>query len=159
MHPKIRSLCLTIALALLSLTGLSTLNSILFESSIALGQTTGTDSRETEAKSIAAEPIFELSQQTSATAAQNAEAFFNEGNRLFLQQTAESLKAAIPKFEEAARLYAAAGDRKQQALSLIGVGYIYSALGEMQQALKYYNWTLYNFEVIPSQIYSLAISG
>lgn len=137
MHPKIRSLCLTIALALLSLTGLSTLNSILFESSIALGQAAGTASRKEEAESI-----FRVSQKTSAREEQNAKTLFDEGMKLYQQQTDESLKAAIPKFEEAARLYAATDDRRMQAKSFVWVGLIYDDLGEKQKALEYYNQSL-----------------
>jgi CHAT domain-containing protein/Flp pilus assembly protein TadD len=142
MHPRIRSLCLTITLTLLSLAELSALNLTLFESSIALGQTTGRNSREVETKSIAAESAFRLSQKTSATAAHNPKTLFDEGMRLLQQQTAESSKAAISKFEEAAQLYAVASDRKMQATCLFGMGRSYDLLGEKQRALKYFNQSL-----------------
>jgi tetratricopeptide (TPR) repeat protein len=62
--------------------------------------------------------------------------------QLFKQGTAESLREAITKFEEALPLYRAVGDRREEAVSLGYIGYIYSALGEKQKALDYFNQSL-----------------
>ena len=71
-----------------------------------------------------------------------AEQVFQEALQLYKQGTAESLRQAIPKFEEAARLYRQAGDQRLEALSLVFSGRIYSDLGEKQKALEYYNQAL-----------------
>ena len=62
--------------------------------------------------------------------------------QLFKQGTAESLRQAITKLEEALSLYQAVGDKKWEAVTLLGIGRVYSALGEMQKALEYYNQSL-----------------
>ncbi|HBB33833.1 MAG TPA: tetratricopeptide repeat protein, partial [Cyanobacteria bacterium UBA9273] len=64
-----------------------------------------------------------------------AEQLFQEGVQLFQQGTAESLRQAIGKFEEALPLYNAVGDRRSEAVTLGYMGYIYNALGEKQKAL------------------------
>jgi tetratricopeptide (TPR) repeat protein len=67
---------------------------------------------------------------------------FQEGVQLYKQGTAESLRQAIAKFEEALPLYRAVGDTRKEAVTLNNIGYIYSALGENQKALDYYNQSL-----------------
>jgi CHAT domain-containing protein/tetratricopeptide (TPR) repeat protein len=71
-----------------------------------------------------------------------AERALQEGAQLYQQGTAESLRQAITKFEEALPLYRAVGDRQSEAVILNNIGYIYSALGEKQKALDYYNQSL-----------------
>ena len=71
-----------------------------------------------------------------------AEQAFQEGEQLRKQGTAESLRQAITKYEEALPLYRAVGDRRKEALTLNNIGYIYSALGEKQKALEYFNQSL-----------------
>ncbi|MEC4852135.1 MAG: tetratricopeptide repeat protein, partial [Jaaginema sp. PMC 1079.18] len=71
-----------------------------------------------------------------------ADRVYEEGDQLVQQGTAESLKQAIIKFEEAVRLYRQAGDKRSEALSLNDIGYVYFLLGEKQQALHYYNQAL-----------------
>jgi tetratricopeptide (TPR) repeat protein len=129
------------ALAILSLTGLSTLNVKIFEGSIALGQTAAEDSR--EAESSATVPVQKVSQQSLNTKQQSvAETTLNEGNRLYTQGTVESLKAAITKFEEASRLYSTAGNHQSEAICFLAIGRVYDLLEERQKALFYYNQSL-----------------
>lgn len=77
------------------------------------------------------------SEQDATRAA--AERAFQEGKQLYQQGTAESLRQAITKFEEALPLYHGVGDRQSEAIILNEIGYIYSALGQKQKALDYYN--------------------
>ncbi|HEV7643515.1 MAG TPA: tetratricopeptide repeat protein [Pyrinomonadaceae bacterium] len=72
-------------------------------------------------------------------AARNA---FAEGEALRSQGTAESLRGAIKKYEEALPLYRSAGDKDGAAIALNNIGKVYSDLGEQQQALKVYNEAL-----------------
>ncbi|WP_081594674.1 CHAT domain-containing protein [Allocoleopsis franciscana] len=88
--------------------------------------------------SIAQQPAG--SEQDATRAA--AEQAFQEGEQLINQGTAESLRQAITKFEEALPLYRAVGDRQSESLILNEIGYIYSDLGEKQKALEYYNQSL-----------------
>jgi tetratricopeptide (TPR) repeat protein len=62
--------------------------------------------------------------------------------QLYQQGTAESLRQAITKFEEALPLYRAVGDRRKEAVTLVYIGYIYNALGEKQKALSFFNQSL-----------------
>ena len=71
-----------------------------------------------------------------------AEQVFQEGVKLFRQGTAESLRRAISKFEQAAILSRQAGDKRSEALSLVGLGRVYDLVGEKQQALESYNQAL-----------------
>ena len=85
-------------------------------------------------------PSPTLAQQpTNATAAERA---FQEGDKLFRQGTAASLRQAIPKFEQAALLARQAGDKAIEAVSLLALGRVYDLLGEKQQALQSYNQSL-----------------
>ena len=65
-----------------------------------------------------------------------------EGNRLFKEGSAESLRKAIGQFEKALELARSAQAKDKQALSLLALGRRFSALGERQKALDYYNQTL-----------------
>jgi tetratricopeptide (TPR) repeat protein/CHAT domain-containing protein len=86
-----------------------------------------------------AQPL-RVSQQPAAenATASAAQAAFDEGFKLFEAGTAESLRQAIEKFQEAAPLFAAVGDRQSQATCFLGIGRIYANLGEKQKALEYY---------------------
>jgi len=88
--------------------------------------------------SIAQQPA--TSEQDATHAA--AEQAFQEADQLFKQGTAESLRQAITKLEEALPLYRAVEDSRKEAVTLSNIGYIYSALGEKQKALDYYNQSL-----------------
>ncbi|WP_017716827.1 tetratricopeptide repeat protein [Kamptonema formosum] len=65
-----------------------------------------------------------------------------EGGQLFEQGTAETLRAALEKWEAARQLYRAAGDAGREALTLLGMGRVYSDLGDQQKALDYYSQSL-----------------
>ena len=71
-----------------------------------------------------------------------AEKALTEGVQLYQQGTAESLRKAIAKFEEALKLYREAGDTSAQAVSLLVLGRVYSDLGEKQKSLEYYSQSL-----------------
>ncbi|MFE1746100.1 tetratricopeptide repeat protein, partial [Coleofasciculus sp. H7-2] len=87
-----------------------------------------------------------LAQQPAATSQDPtraaAERAFLEGLQLYRQGTAESLRQAIAKWEEALPLYRAVGDKKGEAVTLNNIGGVYSALGEKQKALLFYNQSL-----------------
>ncbi|MEA5574551.1 tetratricopeptide repeat protein [Calothrix sp. UHCC 0171] len=79
--------------------------------------------------------------QPDATRAE-AEKLMNEGMQLYRQGTAESLVAAIKKWEQALLLWRKLDDKKSQATTLNTIGRVYSSLGDKQQALKFYNQSL-----------------
>jgi CHAT domain-containing protein/uncharacterized protein HemY len=90
------------------------------------------------ASSIAQQPA--ATEQDATRAA--AERAFQEGLQLYRQETAESRRQAITKFEQAIPLYRAVGDKAGEAVSLLRIGLIYSYLRENQKALEYYNQAL-----------------
>jgi tetratricopeptide (TPR) repeat protein len=65
-----------------------------------------------------------------------------EGKKLQEQRTAESLRKAIEKWDQAAILWQAAGEPRWQAQGLAAIGIIYDNLGERHQALSYYHRAL-----------------
>ena len=87
-----------------------------------------------------------LAQQPAATSQDAtrgaAQRLMNEGFQLIQQGTAESLRQAIAKFEEAFPLYRAVGDKAGEAVTLNNIGSSYNAIGEKQKALDYYNQSL-----------------
>jgi CHAT domain-containing protein/Flp pilus assembly protein TadD len=102
---------------------------------------------------VAAPSAIKISQAVSqqgggnaATAA--AKRALTEGAQLYEQGTAESLRQAIAKFEEALKLCRAVGDNGGQAISLLGLGRVYLALGENQKALEYYSQSLPLFRAV-----------
>jgi tetratricopeptide (TPR) repeat protein len=80
--------------------------------------------------------------QSPAATKENAERLFEEGMTLYQQGSAESLRQAIQKWQEARLLYRAVGDRSMEATTLTGIGVVYDDLGEKQKALDYYNQAL-----------------
>src|SRR5919202_634643 len=88
--------------------------------------------------SIAQQPT--TNQQDATRAA--AERAYQEALQLYRQGTAESLRQAIAKWEEALPLDRAGGDRKSEAVTLNSIGRVYDALGEKQKALEFYNQSL-----------------
>jgi tetratricopeptide (TPR) repeat protein len=80
--------------------------------------------------------------QSPAATKENAERLFEEGQALYQKGSAESLRQAIQKWQEARLLYRAVGDRGVEATTLNNIGLVYSALGEKQKALDYYNQAL-----------------
>ena len=83
-----------------------------------------------------------VSQQGGGNPAADAQRAFTEGDQLYQQGTAESLRKAIAKFEELLKLYRQAGDRAGEATTLHSIGKVYSDLGEKQKALEYYSQSL-----------------
>ncbi|MBD1828710.1 tetratricopeptide repeat protein [Microcoleus sp. FACHB-61] len=83
-----------------------------------------------------------VSQQSGENPAADAQRAFTEGDQLYQQGTAESLRKAIAKFEELLKLYRQAGDRAGEATTLHSIGKVYSDLGEKQKALEYYSQSL-----------------
>ncbi|MBD2222359.1 tetratricopeptide repeat protein [Calothrix sp. FACHB-1219] len=83
---------------------------------------------------IAQQPT--TTQDATRAAAQKA---FEEGMALYKQGTAESLRQAREKWQEALILWRKAGDKEWQAITLLSIGRVYSDLGEKQKALEYYN--------------------
>jgi len=75
-------------------------------------------------------------------AAAEAERLFQEGLALYREGSAESLRAAIAKWEAAIPLYQSAGNQQREATALTNIGAVYDALGEKQRALDYYEQAL-----------------
>jgi tetratricopeptide (TPR) repeat protein len=71
-----------------------------------------------------------VSQQSGGNRAAAAERAFTEGDQLYQQGTAQSLRKAIAKWEEALKLYREAGDRRGEANTLTNIGQVYSDLEE-----------------------------
>lgn len=71
-----------------------------------------------------------------------ARAAFEKGMRLYREQKAESLRAAILLFEAAAKGHAEAGDQKNRGRVLVWIGLAYNDLGQKREALKYYQQAL-----------------
>ncbi|MBD2212108.1 CHAT domain-containing protein [Nostoc linckia FACHB-104] len=83
---------------------------------------------------IAQQPT--TTQDATRTAAQKA---LNEGAQLYKQGTAESLRQAIEKWQEALVLWRKVGDKQFEAITLLGIGRIYDDLGEKPKALENYS--------------------
>ena len=73
-------------------------------------------------------------QDATRAAAQKAT---NEGSELYKQGTAESLRQAIVKLQEALKLWQQVDDKRLEATTLNYIGSVYDSLGEKQEALKY----------------------
>jgi tetratricopeptide (TPR) repeat protein len=67
---------------------------------------------------------------------------FEEGNALRNQGTAESLRLALKKYEEALLLWRAIGNPDWEATTLTNIGVVYYSLGERREALDFYNQAL-----------------
>ncbi|MBW4673200.1 MAG: CHAT domain-containing protein [Desmonostoc geniculatum HA4340-LM1] len=85
--------------------------------------------------------------QQSGTTQQNAtraaaEQLSQEALELYQQGTAESLRQALEKLQEALKLWQQVDDKRWEANTLNTIGSAYDDLGEKQQALKYYNQAL-----------------
>ncbi|MFM6623182.1 MAG: tetratricopeptide repeat protein, partial [Dolichospermum sp.] len=90
---------------------------------------------------LAKDDLGKIAQSSTATK-DNAKRLFNEGMKLYQQGTADSLRQAIKKWEEALPLYRVVNDQKQEATTLNNIGFVYDALGEKQKALDYNNQSL-----------------
>ncbi|QSJ19671.1 CHAT domain-containing protein [Nostoc sp. UHCC 0702] len=113
-------------------------------SAVMLADTVGATPRN-RGLQIAQQP--ETTQQNATRAA--AERLSEEGLKLYEQGTAESLRQAIGKLQEALKYYnqalpisRAVKDREREATTLTNIGSVYSSLGDKQEALKYYNQAL-----------------
>lgn len=69
----------------------------------------------------------------------NAERLSSEAEKLLKEERAESSRSAIEKFKESLPSWRAAGNRKQEALTLKRIGDAHVPLGEYQNALNFYN--------------------
>jgi CHAT domain-containing protein/Flp pilus assembly protein TadD len=87
---------------------------------------------------IAQQPTTTQQDATRAAAKQ----VFDEGMAFYQQGTAQSLRQAIEKWQQALFLWQQAGDKAGEAITLTGIGNVYSSLGDKQQALKFYNQAL-----------------
>ncbi|MEG3957926.1 CHAT domain-containing tetratricopeptide repeat protein [Microcoleus sp. herbarium2] len=83
-----------------------------------------------------------VSQQSGGNPTAAAERAFTAADQLYQQGTAQSLRKAIAKWEEALKLYREAGDRRGEAFTLTNIGQVYSDLEEKQKALEYYSQSL-----------------
>ncbi|WP_228048787.1 tetratricopeptide repeat protein [Nodularia sp. LEGE 06071] len=88
--------------------------------------------------------------QPDATGAA-AEKLFEEGMLFYRQGTAESVQQAIVKWQEALKLWQQIDDKYQQALTLLGLGYVHNSLGEKQQALSYFNQALALYRAVENK--------
>ena len=86
--------------------------------------------------------------QSPAATKENAERLLEEGKALYQQGSAESLRQAIQKWQEARLLYRALGDPYGEATILDNIGGVYSDLGEKQKALVFYNQALPIFRAV-----------
>ena len=91
--------------------------------------------------------VVQTAQTNSSDAAQKV---YGEAEELYEQGTAEALRGAIVKYEEALKLYREAGNRSREALTLNSIGGAYLNLGENQKALDYYNQSLSLFRAVRS---------
>ncbi len=71
-----------------------------------------------------------------------AERGFAEATIISGQGTGEALRKAIEKYGEVIPLWQALGDRRQEAYTLIAIGYFNRNLGEFQKALECFNRVL-----------------
>ncbi|MBK1990537.1 CHAT domain-containing protein [Sphaerospermopsis aphanizomenoides BCCUSP55] len=71
-----------------------------------------------------------------------AQKLFDEGMKLSEQETSDSWREAIKKYQEALQLFKVAGDQAGEAKTLGNLGITYSQLGEEQEALNYLNQAL-----------------
>ena len=90
----------------------------------------------------AAVPVGKVVQTAQTNSNEAAQKVYEEAEKLYQQGTAEALRGAIVKYEEALKLYRSAGDRGGEALILNDIGLVYSDLGEKQKALEYYSQSL-----------------
>src|SRR5262249_53133847 len=72
----------------------------------------------------------------SRIAAERATAAANE---LYHQQSADALRGAIPKYQEALEHWRAAKDAKEESAALSSIGILYRDLGDKEKALAFIN--------------------
>jgi len=79
---------------------------------------------------LAKDDSSKIAQSPAAT--KDAERLLEEGQALYQQGSAESLRQAIQKWQEARLLYRVVNDKKNEATTLNNIGGVSSALGEKQ---------------------------
>ncbi len=87
-------------------------------------------------------PLITQNTETKDSNLDAAQKAYREGIQLFKQQTADSQQQAIEKFQEAAKLYQAAGNEGKAANSLNMIGLVYYSLSNYQKSLEYYQQVL-----------------
>jgi len=91
---------------------------------------------------VAAVSVGKAVQTAQTNSSDAAQKVYGEAEKLYEQGTAESLRGASVKYEEALKLYRKAGNRSREALTLHNMGGVYLNLGEQQKALEYYSQSL-----------------
>ena len=71
-----------------------------------------------------------------------ADELLTEGAKLIQKGTKESLEQAIEKIKEALPLLRSVNDQANEAVALMGIGRVYTMLGEKRKALDYYTQAL-----------------
>jgi CHAT domain-containing protein len=79
-----------------------------------------------------------VAQTEQETKRAEAMRLYNEAGQSFQEGSKESLERAVLKLQQARLLFQSSGDGSGEANSLLGIGSIYSALGENQKALESY---------------------
>src|SRR5437868_1617728 len=82
----------------------------------------------------------------------SAQNTFAEAEQLSVQQTADSERKAIAKYEAALSLYHDLAEQNGEALTLTKIGRAYDALSEKQKALGYYNRALTLYRALDERI-------
>ena len=94
---------------------------------------------------LASSPIFpRLIAQTDTQAQQ----LYDEGWTLLEEGSAESLKQAIRKWEQALSFWQKLGNKEQQAVINLALGRVYDLLGFKPKALEHYNQALTLYQVL-----------
>ncbi|MBD2197971.1 MULTISPECIES: CHAT domain-containing tetratricopeptide repeat protein [Calothrix] len=87
---------------------------------------------------IAQQPTTTQQDATRAAAIKATE----EGYILYQQGTAESLRQAIEKWQQALVLWRKAGNKEWEIFTLVGIGSVYNDLGNKHEALKFLKFAL-----------------
>ena len=89
-----------------------------------------------------------------------ARSFNSEAERLRKLGTAESLRKAIVKYEEALLLWRSAGDKSGEAETLTSAAQVYNSLGDKQRALAYFQRAIDLWKEAPDgKGQAIALSG
>jgi CHAT domain-containing protein/Tfp pilus assembly protein PilF len=84
----------------------------------------------------------------------------DEGERLRKQGTAESLRKAIVKYEEALPLWRSGKDQAGEAETLTNAAQVYNSLGDKQKALDYFQRAISLWKVVgDAKSQAIALSG
>jgi len=85
---------------------------------------------------------------------------YDDGERLQDQGTAESLRKAIVKYEEALSLWRSVGDQSGEAESLTGAAQALNYLGEKQRAIEYFQRSIALWKAVgDGKGQAIALSG